>query len=388
METPSPTDVENPDPIAAANRRLYGLLAAGVALLAATVGLVIVLAATDDSISPWWVAGALVTLAMIGAVGVIGWWCLGTEVECAAQPPPSEWVRARCARRRRARIALLTTAATIAILAITQIALSLNDDVRELNRHDACITGTAPDETTPRDDATTSTPADSAPPAVIAPPDDDAVHVEEFGYERGVRTERFAVAVAGDGAPRPNDFVVFDDDGRTGQSFASIDGVEDYGDGEWRVVVRFDMSCYSDWEGGRFPVTVVYEGAASVAPTRWEAEVALQSRLAVYGLAVIPWIVVLAIYLVFDVWPKGLKRWVGSLIGMLGLTVGAYTANALRNPTWQPTVFAAAALVAVTWAAATSAAVVAKKGGYDLDDESSVRAQTPGVGDGADRESP
>lgn len=363
-------------------------------LLAIASIVVLVLAANDDSMGVlWWIFGLLAVALIVIAV-VRSFLADGPTVDA-----------------RRLRIAVLTTAVTIGVLAICQLTLSVNDHLRDAGDGTCASAPAAPTDVADSTDAATSEatvsessessepsePSESSEPAepsapptsepaspdtadepddgVVSPPADGAPHVEEFGYERVVRTERFPVAVAGGDSLTVDDFHVFTDDGRSGRQFASVVGVEDLGAGEWRVVVEFDVRCYSPWEGGTFPVTVVHTGTAQVAPARWAAEVALQSRVVVFGLAIIPWTLVLAIYLVFDVWPMGLKRWVGSLIGMGGATVGAYTASGLRDPSWRPTVFAVGALVAVTWAAAIAAAVVAKKGGYDLDDGSSPAAQ-------------
>lgn len=191
---------------------------------------------------------------------------------------------------------------------------------------------------------------------------------EKFGFNRDERTHSVPVVpVAPTDASKLDlqDFVVLPRQGDAGSPIAKLDDpIVQLGNGQTLLTVRFDLGCQSQWMGGTVAVTIVYKGAIPLRVREWRFNVSSQSRLVLYGLAVIPWTMILAMYAVFDMWPTELKQWWANVVAIGASTVAAYAAAGLRNPSWRSSVFADAAIVAATYGAAIASSQLLKQGGH------------------------
>ena len=85
-----------------------------------------------------------------------------------------------------------------------------------------------------------------------------------------------------------------------------------------------------------------------------------------YLLALVPVVVLLAIYPVFDYWPVNLKRWWTSILIVGAPVVATFVALGLNNPTWSISAASLGKLLAGAYGAGAAAAVAAKNAGHDL----------------------
>jgi hypothetical protein len=344
-----------------------------VVIALAVIGVVLVITSFEAALEDWWTRDGLA--ATIGLALVA--YALVRALVAVFGPRPEDVDAAR--RSDAWRIGWSVGGLTTATLVLTGIVFAFNDDMRATGTADSGSCAVEPsDQATggAEDDAATgsgeidtgpgnATPTVTSGPALAGEP----VTTEEFGFERGVQSTTILLTTA-EGANAhdlvPDDFRAVSDDGRASTGFAAIHSVTALGPREALLRVTIDLSCHSGMEGGEFDVRAVYDGTVGLDHQTWTVRVTLQSRLLFYFLALLPVIVVGAMFQVFSMWPDSLKRWFTSVIAILVPVLTAYRVAGLGNATWHPDLVTSAGLIGATYAAAVTAANLVKNGGHDL----------------------
>ena len=214
------------------------------------------------------------------------------------------------------------------------------------------------------------------------------VNEVDFGFDRDTRTVMFVVTAPtaeAAGQVSAEQFAVLADDGHDAPDFARVVQVDALTGGQVRVLLAIDASCHAAITGGTFSVQTVYRGPVTLDTPRLDTTVRLQSRWLLYSIALIPAIIVLAMFQAFTVWPVSIKRWFTSVIAIGVPTLTAFRVAGLDDGSWRPDAIVCAALIGVTYTAAVTAANLVKNGGHDLDDgsmPSKVLAAEADPGDG------
>lgn len=328
-------------------------------------------------------AGAHVSLtrgvfAAVGALVIFG--ACAWIVARAVAVPPDDTDAAGIASARRNRIATLTTTASVLIVVAVLLSMAFSDHVWQQEALDAVPTSAkgftslvAQDSstaTTPPTDAASATTGAAGTPGGSSDASAPTPITVGFGFNRNVAHKTITIAPVDVSKPatlQAADFTVLPEDGNAEASIASIVGNPVKGaNNELVLTVSFDMRRVNEWVGGSRQVVIAYTGNEALRVREWDYTVTTQSRLVLYGLAALPWIIVLAMYGVFDEWPVGMKRWWASLVAMGAATVAAYTAAGLRNTTWKSSVLAIGGLIAASYGAAVASAQLLKQGGHNL----------------------
>ena len=132
--------------------------------------------------------------------------------------------------------------------------------------------------------------------------------------------------------------------------------------------VVVDAGRRSGLEGGTLEGQIVYTGPLELVSREIGVEANLQSRAVYYLLALVPVIVLLAMYPVFDMWPPNLKRWWTSILAVGAPVVATYFAAGLSNATWSLSAATLGKLLAGSYGAGAAAAIAAKGAAHDLHD--------------------
>jgi hypothetical protein len=274
------------------------------------------------------------------------------------------------------RIGWAVGALMVATIAVTAVTFAVTDRIRTGTTFCDTAKSAEPSASTPVAPTTTESTTDTTVPTTdttvpgSSVPEDQGAQKEEFGVERGIRSHTLAVKAATAeeaDAIKKEDFSVYADDGYSETDFARIESVRPLTNGDAQIRMQIDMSCHSALEGGTQSIIAVYHGKIQLDQSRWDMEVSLQSRLVFFALALVPIIVVLAMWQTFAVWPTSLKRWFTSVVAVGIPVLSAFTAAGLRNSTWSPDLLTIGTLIGTAYAAGITAANLVKNGGHDLD---------------------
>jgi hypothetical protein len=320
----------------------------------------------------WWLVlgGALFAYAL--ARSVAG--AFGTLPPCDA---PDHGTTAQV--KTRWRVAWAVGGLTLCAVAFTHIAFTVDDDTMHPHSAEcpaAAATASGAQPASLRSAAADTSRADRPTPAPANPTPAPATNID-FGFERGVQTTTFVMSTvkpADAVTVEAGDFEAIVEDGHAASAVAKVSEVHALTDSQVLVRLQVDLSCRSRLTGGSMTVATVYHGPLAVDATRWDATVRFQSRILAYALALIPLLVVLAMYQAFDVWPICIKRWFTSVIAIGVPVLAAYRVTGLDNATWDPKMVTLAGLIGATYAAGLAAANLVKHGGHDLADASDPAA--------------
>ena len=346
---------------------------------AAIVGAVLVLGWLDNALDGWASqAGALTLLGLL----LVAYAVARAIVAIFGAMPATMTDRGRSDVWR---ITWAVGALSLVTLLLASLMFTLNDRMRLDERGHICARETG--ETGGAADAAAGPALDVAPRSTVDAtlPADVPTTELPFGFDRGVRSTSFTVAVVEGrtSALSAGDFQVLSDDGRIVKRFANVASVTPLGGTEALVRLEVDLSCHSAMEGGKFGVRTVYVPATADKPIldrqSWQVDVTLQSRLLFYFLALVPIIVVGAMFQAFSMWPSSMKRWFTSVVAIVVPVLTAYKVAGLSNTTWHHDPLALAGLFGATYVAAVTAANLVKNGGHDLDQPAPAASSPPTV---------
>jgi hypothetical protein len=200
----------------------------------------------------------------------------------------------------------------------------------------------------------------------------------DLGFERNVRNEYAELQVVGEGGAEtiePSEFRVISSDRRGSSGFVCVASVFPISPTTALAEVVIDAGRRSGLEGGTLEGQIVYTGPLELVSSEIAVEANLQSRAVYYLLALIPVIVLLAMYPVFDMWPPNLKRWWTSILAVGAPVVATYFATGLSNASWLISAAALGKLLAGSYGAGAAAAIAAKGAAHDLHDTNEEPSQ-------------
>ncbi len=146
------------------------------------------------------------------------------------------------------------------------------------------------------------------------------------------------------------------------------------------VDVCVDLAGLPRYPSGTYTAELLYHGAdAQISPV--PIEVTIQAR---YLWALLPalWILpVLAMWLVFDMWPVGVRRQLASFLAVAGPSAALFSTQGLARPGWGGGPVSIVGLLAAMYAAAVGAAELVKHGGHNVEEEADADVSDPGAVD-------